>query len=346
MYEVGVFCAGQQIGGAEVICLDLAEWLHRQGVKTWLFLGRGGRPQIRSRLDDLTVETISHEKIGAYVSRTRTLFIYGTKLIGQDELLSRSLNRAGRVIAFVGGFNSDYVDAQHLQVETYLAECHAVPHYFQMVHDVWNWEICRIPMPTWLFEQTIVPWDGVADDVLVFGVMSRLAPRKQVAQAIQAFLGTASRPAALVIVGNGSEKKALVEQAGSDERIMFLGLVEDRSEQLALLSRFDVLVSPSKWEACSRVIREAMWVGTPVVATDGYISDLGGARWGDGTQELLVHRRSALIRPVADDAQSLMREMLFCLRAPLMARIANRARVDAEIMDSKDSEKLLRILVA
>ena len=57
-----MFSAGQQIGGAEVICLDLAEWLHRQGVKTWLFLGRGGRPQIRSMLDDLTVEIIPHQK--------------------------------------------------------------------------------------------------------------------------------------------------------------------------------------------------------------------------------------------------------------------------------------------
>ena len=339
-----MFSAGQQIGGAEVICLDLAEWLHRQGVKTWLFLGRGGRPQIRSRLDDLTVEIIPHQKIGAYVSQTRTLFVYGTKLIGQDELLSRSLNRAGRIVAFVGGFNPDYVDAEHLQVETYLAECHAVPHYFQMVHDVWNWEICRIPMPTWLFEQTIAPWGGVADDVFVFGVMSRLAPRKQVAQAIQAFWDSASGPAALVIAGGGARKQTLMQLAADDSRIMFLGLVESRARQLELLYRFNALVSPSQWEACSRVIREAMWIGTPVIATAGYINGPNGSQWGDGTNELLVHRRSALIRNDAADMPDLVHQMSIGLDVPLVTRMANQARADAEIMDSRDGERLLRIL--
>jgi glycosyltransferase involved in cell wall biosynthesis len=346
MYEVGIFCAGQQIGGAEVICLDLAEWLHRRGVKTWLHLGHGGRPQIRQRLVDLTVEVIPHEKIGAYVSQTHTLFVYGTKLIGQNELLARSLNRAERIMAFVGGFNPDYVDAEHLQVDTYLAECSAVPHYFQMVHDVWNWEICRIPMPLWLFEQTIYPWGGVGDDVFVFGVMSRMNPRKQVGHVLQAFWKLWPRcPVALVVVGDGAKRKALMQMSADDERIMFLGLVENRQRQLELLRRFDVLVSPSQWEACSRVIREAMWIGTPVIATDGHVSSPRRVKWGDGTRELLVHRRSALIRDSAGDLSALCHQMSMALNTPLMTRIANQARADAEVMDSRDGERLLRILL-
>ncbi len=104
---------------------------------------------------------------------------------------------------------------------------------------------------------------------------------------------SASRPGALFfIVGSAefaqhrtleSRLHALVRERGLSDRVRFLGHLDDVSR---LMAAMDLLVFPSRFEAFSRALLEAMACGLPVVA-----SDAGGIleAVADGETGRLVH---------------------------------------------------------
>ena len=127
---------------------------------------------------------------------------------------------------------------------------------------------------------------------LLVGVVGRLVPDK----GGTFFLKAAARVAAeipgarFLFAGRGTEEERLREEAaalGLSERVRFLGFREDVPQVTAAL---DLSVLPSvDCDASSAVLKEAMALGRPVVATD-----IGGA------SEIVVHGESGLLVPPAD----------------------------------------------
>ncbi|MBP2708427.1 glycosyltransferase family 4 protein [Microbispora sp. RL4-1S] len=148
--------------------------------------------------------------------------------------------------------------------------------------------------------------------------VGRLHPQKGVDTLLHAFrLLDAGYTGYLVIVGDGPERARLHRMArhlGIARRTRFLGFVpHDRIP--SLLKDVDVLVLPSRYEELGSVLVEAMYCGTPVVASaTGGIPELVR----DGHEGLLVPPGSpaalaGALREVIDDP-------------PLAARLAGHAR--------------------
>lgn len=129
-------------------------------------------------------------------------------------------------------------------------------------------------------------------EVFLVGVVGRLVPDKGGTFLLKAVARIAADlpSARFLFAGRGTEEEPLRREAASlglSERVRFLGFREDIPEITAAL---DLSVLPSvDCDASSAVLKEAMALGKPVVATD-----IGGAR------EIVEHGRTGLIVPPAD----------------------------------------------
>jgi len=102
---------------------------------------------------------------------------------------------------------------------------------------------------------------------VILGV-GRLVPQKRWDRLIAALPRIADRSVTLVILGEGHLREALVAQAadlGIGPRVRLPGHAAD---PLGAMAAADVVVLPSDYEGVPGVLREALSVGTPVVATD------------------------------------------------------------------------------
>ena len=103
---------------------------------------------------------------------------------------------------------------------------------------------------------------------VLIGAVGRLHPSKGMDVLISAFKAIAPKDAALVIVGEGSQRAALERIVGGDARIHFTGY---RPDVPRLLHDLDLFVSPSREESFGLAILEAMRAGLPIIssATEG-----------------------------------------------------------------------------
>lgn len=107
---------------------------------------------------------------------------------------------------------------------------------------------------------------GIGRDEAVVGSVSRLVPLKRIELLIDAMalLRPQSRPAVLLVVGDGPCRPALEAQARRlGLRVVFAG---DRSDVPRLLSIMDVLAFSSSTEGQPNAVLEAMAARVPVVA--------------------------------------------------------------------------------
>jgi sugar transferase (PEP-CTERM/EpsH1 system associated) len=111
---------------------------------------------------------------------------------------------------------------------------------------------------------------GAGPDTLVIGAVGRLDPVKDhqtLFRAVDSFLSL-GLPVQLVIVGEGSERRALEAQIQARtslaRRTSFVG---ETSDIVSQLNSFDVFVLPSLAEGMSNALLEAMSVGVACVAT-------------------------------------------------------------------------------
>lgn len=150
------------------------------------------------------------------------------------------------------------------------------------------------------------PWFAPAAPPVVLGA-GRLAPQKDFASLLRAFaLVRASRPARLVILGEGAERPAL-EALGRE-----LGIEQDmrlpgfEPNPFRFMSRSPVFVLPSLFEGLPGALIQAMACGCRVVATDSP----GGIREilqnCDRTSARMVPARDA--RALADAITSMLDE--------------------------------------
>ena len=127
------------------------------------------------------------------------------------------------------------------------------------------------------------PWFNDVSIPVILSV-GRLAPVKDHATLLRAFAQVvASRPARLVILGEGSERGHLTDHAERLGISQHFDMPGFRLNPFAYMSKAKVFVLSSKYEGLATVLIEAMASGTPVVSTDcrsGPSEILEDGKWG------------------------------------------------------------------
>ncbi|TRD15328.1 glycosyltransferase family 4 protein [Palleronia caenipelagi] len=131
--------------------------------------------------------------------------------------------------------------------------------------------------------------------LLKIGAIGRLHRQKGFDLLIEAFRRTTRPDLRLDIFGEGPERQALKELAGSDPRIRFHGLAHD---PVAAIASVDIVAMPSRWEAFGMVAAEAQAAGRPVLVNpvDGLrdqtsigiiaVPEFSVASWSEAIEEL------------------------------------------------------------
>lgn len=125
-------------------------------------------------------------------------------------------------------------------------------------------------------------------------IVARLHPEKghtYLFQALQQLRGQLDKPVLLLVAGQGPFEQAYrdeVRALGIDDMVRFVGFRRDVPD---LMAAADIVLLPSVAEAFGLVLTEALYVGTPVIATQ-----VGGI------PEIIEDGRDGLLVPPADSA--------------------------------------------
>ena len=95
--------------------------------------------------------------------------------------------------------------------------------------------------------------------------IGRLVPQKSFALLLDAADRLGDQDPLVVIAGDGPEEQGLRERVAAEE--LPVQLLGHRGDVPELLAAADTVVVPSRWEARSLVVQEAMRAGVPVVST-------------------------------------------------------------------------------
>ncbi len=191
------------------------------------------------------------------------------------------LGRATGSHRTVATLHVGYKAHQHARLDGLICVNHAqaarINDYAGTVRTIGNWQPAPpAPKPSGIRAEL-----GLAPHTFLVGAVGRLHASKGNDVLIEAFRATAPSDAALVILGDGPERKRLEKLRGGDERIHFAGyrpVVHD------CLRDLDLFVSPSREESFGLAIVEAMSVGVPVIATAA-----------EGPVEFLRHQPAVLV---------------------------------------------------
>jgi glycosyltransferase involved in cell wall biosynthesis len=103
---------------------------------------------------------------------------------------------------------------------------------------------------------------------VIFGVVGRLSPEKNVAGLIEALAALGQdMNVGLAVLGAGPEQRAIertIARHGLKDRVLLAGYVDNARSALSLV---DALVIPSFTEGLPMILLESMSVGIPVIAT-------------------------------------------------------------------------------
>jgi glycosyltransferase involved in cell wall biosynthesis len=167
---------------------------------------------------------------------------------------------------------------------------------------------------------------GIREGAAVVGVIANFLAVKGHEDFLRAAVAVRRRlpEAVFVLVGDGplrARTESLARELGIAESVLFTGA---RGDARALLSAFDLLVSPSLSEGMSNVLLEAMSMETPIVATS-----VGG------TSELLRHGVTGLLAPPRHPG---------ALSEAMLALLSDRARGAALGRDARrDASERFRL---
>lgn len=126
-----------------------------------------------------------------------------------------------------------------------------------------------------------------------------------------AVLRREGRDVRLLLAGAQPDRIWLERAAPVRDRVRFLGLVEDMAP---LFAAADVLVHPTRWDACSLSTIEAGAAGLPVITTVH-----------NGAAELIRDGVSGFVLPDPEDVPALANAMRRLLSPPLRARMGQAA---------------------
>lgn len=112
------------------------------------------------------------------------------------------------------------------------------------------------------------PPEHPSDQTPCILTVARLAPVKNIANALRALAKLTDRPWRYVVAGGGEEEgnlKRLAAELGITERVTFLGQVADVTP---LLTEAHIFLLPSRWEGFGLAAVEGMNAALPIVASD------------------------------------------------------------------------------
>lgn len=161
-------------------------------------------------------------------------------------------------------------------------------------------------------------WDGPSRPAVLLHA-SNFRAVKRVGDAVLALAQVLrSRPAALMLVGDGPERRAVEELAASlgvAGHVAFLG---EQLQMARLLAQADLFVLPSEQESFGLAALEALASGVPVVATN-----VGGL------PEVVRHAETGWLVPVRDPTAMAGAVLKLLADEPRRAAMGRAARADA-----------------
>jgi glycosyltransferase involved in cell wall biosynthesis len=135
-------------------------------------------------------------------------------------------------------------------------------------------------------------------------------PRKNLDTVLRALQSVPDLHLAVLGPTEGSPYPALARQLGVDDRVHFLGY---RTDVPDLMRAADLLAFPSRYEACSLVLLEALASGLPIVTAE----TAGGAE--------LVDTDCGFVLPDPDDTQALAAVLQQLVASPSLRALMGRA---------------------
>lgn len=338
-------------GGKERVFLDLADYYVQRGyrvdlvvgVKKGAFLGRATR--IGARIVDLGGSRFRYvfPKMVDYLRRERpSVVLSGLTHVNLVTVLAVRLSGAGSRVVI----SERSILSKSIEYSPYWWERLILP-FVRMIYPLADQTICIskgvaedlnkllkldkskvkvIYNPISLEEIDRMALEKLTDDYfnvdipVILGV-GRLEDSKDFRTLIRAFsLVRRQRPARLVILGEGSQRRVLQGlidelQVSEDGRLM--GFV---ANPISYMQHAKVFVLPSLYEGFGRVIIEALAVGTPVVATD----------CPSGPREILEDGKYGTLVPV-QNPERLAEAICTTLDHPLPAKLLRERAEDFDI---------------
>ena len=311
--HIVLFISALRKGGAERVMVNLADYLHRNGVRVTLvtqyiceeeYTLPAGIPRI---LSEITPQEETGSRIGDFLARYRKLCRIFTELhpdcilsfIGKNNIMTLLCTRFTGIPAVVsvrGEPKSEYYNFPMRFLAKTLFACAAgvivqtgaARDFFPPVIRK-KAVILKNPLnPAFVRERRTERPDGRIVSV------GRVDANKNHALILRAFARIAPEfpDASLVIYGDGEKRRELIRKAqelGLSDRAQFPGAVSDVAEKIRTASAF---VLSSGHEGMPNALIEAMCLGIPSISTD---CPCGGPR------ELIEDGVNGYLIPVGDE---------------------------------------------
>ena len=279
------------IGGSEVLGLNIATFMKRQGWRSSLCAIEYGGPLEpileQEGIPNIWISRSTSSKVDAFLRMLRffrqqrpdvvhTHHVYdliyalvpailsGARIIHTEHEYYSLLGKKTLILRCLSYFCYAVTSVSE-EVTNFLAETVKVSK--DKLHTITNGiDIEKFSGTSLLARQSI----GVTENSFVIGIVARLEPEKNIETLLKAFAEVSRQrsDAVLVIVGDGSQRTVLEElsrELNVQQNVRFLGVRLDIADVVSL---FDVFALPSRREGLPISILEAMSCGKPVVASD------------------------------------------------------------------------------
>ncbi len=311
--HIVLFISALRKGGAERVMVNLADYLHRNGVRVTLvtqyiceeeYTLPAGIPRI---LSEITPQEETGSRIGDFLARYRKLRRIFTELhpdcilsfIGKNNIMTLLCTRFSGIPAVVsvrGEPKSEYYNfPMRFLAKTLFACAAGVIVQTSAARDFFppvirkKAVILKNPLnPAFVRERRTGRPDGRIVSV------GRVDANKNHALILRAFARIAPEfpNASLVVYGDGEKRQELIrktQELGLSDRVQFPGAVSDVAEKIRTASAF---VLSSGHEGMPNALIEAMCLGIPSISTD---CPCGGPR------ELIEDGVNGYLIPVGDE---------------------------------------------
>lgn len=311
--HIVLFISALRKGGAERVMVNLADYLHRNGVRVTLvtqyiceeeYTLPAGIPRI---LSEITPQEETGSRIGDFLARYRKLCRIFTELhpdcilsfIGKNNIMTLLCTRFTGIPAVVsvrGEPKSEYYNfPMRFLAKTLFACAAGVVVQTGAARDFFppvirkKAVILKNPLnPAFVRERRTGRPDGRIVSV------GRVDANKNHALILRAFARIAPEfpNASLVVYGDGEKRQELIrktQELGLSDRVQFPGAVSDVAEKIRTASAF---VLSSGHEGMPNALIEAMCLGIPSISTD---CPCGGPR------ELIEDGVNGYLIPVGDE---------------------------------------------
>lgn len=333
--KVYMFIAHMGVGGAERVCVSLANEFHRLGNEVHIVV-LDLKNDVNTQLLD---EGISVHPLG--VSRLRYAFFPMLSFVRKEKpesmlvfgnemgILLNTMRRLHLiqlriVLRVLNNVNISLDKAEHVSktVENYLkkqqkqlkdmeevvAQCDGMRQMLlerglvteSQVHTIYN------PVSEKIVQATEKAKAERSSDY-TFTFIGRIDPQKNVGDLLESFaiVHEKREHARLLIVGDGiltEEMKEKAKALGIESHVSFLGLRKDMEN---IYAASDAVVLTSKYEGMPNCLIEAIACGIPVVSYDCPI----------GPREIVVDDKNGYLVPFMDK-EAMAEEMILCINKP------------------------------